>query len=283
MNEEEKLEMDEETGDNEEIESEDTQDDEFEYDDEGNIIIPDVTDDEQEEDTDNEDGDGEDSEEDEESEESEDEGSEESEETPPAPEQDAKDVEIATLKARNAALESQAKETLAKLGVESDDVIAGLEKVAAESDDIPVEEYRKKKAESQRNDEATKLLQKVEFEKKMKADLAEVQSAYPETKGLKTITEIENFAEFGRLRDLGLSPKQAYAAANPDGVRKSVATAVKQQSINDTKSHLRTAVPAGAKDNSIKMPKKDLAYWRDLFPNKTDKELVELYKQSLKK
>ena len=282
---EEKTELDEELDDIDTEDSDndvDTDDDsdEFEYDEDGNIIIPEVIDDEQEEETqDAEESEGEETDADE------NEGSEESEETakPTPPAQDEKDREIAELKRKLAAYEAQGKETLDKLGIKSDSVMEGLEKAAAESDDISLEEYQKQKAEKQRNDEAQKLLQRTEFERKMKADLAEVQKDFPETRGLKHITEIENFVEFAKFRDKGLTPKQAYSAANPDGVRKSVATAVKQQSLNDTKSHLKSAVPKGSKDSSITMSKKELAEWRDIFPDKSDKELVKLYRDSLKK
>ena len=127
------------------------------------------------------------------------------------------------------------------------------------------------------------LLQRTEFEKKMKADLAELQSAYPETKKLTSITQVQNFAEFGRLRDMGLTPKQAYAAANPDGVRENVAAAVKQQSLNETKQHLQSAVPKKAKGDTITMTRKELLEWRDLFPDKSDKEIIALYKNSATK
>lgn len=282
---EEKTELDEELDDIDTEDSDndvDTDDDsdEFEYDEDGNIIIPEVIDDEQEEETqDEEESEGEETDADE------NEGSEESEETakPTPPAQDEKDREIAELKRKLAAYEAQGKETLDKLGIKSDSVMEGLEKAAAESDDISLEEYQKQKAEKQRSDEAQKLLQRTEFERKMKADLAEVQKDFPETRGLKYITEIENFVEFAKFRDKGLTPKQAYSAANPDGVRKSVATAVKQQSLNDTKSHLKSAVPKGSKDSSITMSKKELAEWRDIFPDKSDKELVKLYRDSLKK
>lgn len=282
---EEKTELDEELDDIDTEDSDndvDTDDDsdEFEYDEDGNIIIPEVIDDEQEEETqDEEESEGE------ETDANENEGSEESEETakPTPPVQDEKDREIAELKRKLAAYEAQGKETLDKLGIKSESVMEGLEKAAAESDDISLEEYQKQKAEKQRNDEAQKLLQRTEFERKMKADLAEVQKDFPETRGLKYITEIENFVEFAKFRDKGLTPKQAYSAANPDGVRKSVATAVKQQSLNDTKSHLKSAVPKGSKDSSITMSKKELAEWRDIFPDKSDKELVKLYRDSLKK
>lgn len=249
--------------------------DEFEYDENGDIVIPEI--DVEEQDSESEDDEGVDEADEEKTAES------VEEETQPEPEEDERDKKILELQKQLAKLTAQGKETLAKLGVQADDVLDGLEKIAAESEDITLEEYRKKKAESQSNDEARKILQQLEFEKKMKADFAELQREYPQTKNLKSITEIENFAKFGKLRDLGLSPKEAYAAANADSIRNSVAKAAKQQSLNETKAHLKSAVPKGSKDESIVMPKKELVAWRDLFPNMSDKEITKLYKESLKK
>ena len=263
----------------EEADDDTEKDDEFEYDDDGNIIIPDVIEDEDQDedgddDTDDEDeGDG---------------GSDDEDKETPKPEtqpegKDEKDAQIEALTKELDALKAQSADTLAKLGVKSENVLEGLEKVAAESDDMSLDEYRKKKAESQRDDAARKLLQQTEFEKKMLSDFAEIQREFPETRGLKSLREIENIAKFGRFRDLGLSPKEAYAAANPDSVRKSVAAATKQQSLNETKAHLKSAVPAGSKDDGITISKKELSEWRDLFPNLSDKEISRLYRESAKK
>ena len=264
----------EETVVDDENETVDDSDDEFEYDDEGNIIIPDVTDDEDvesdedaaddnDENSDDEQGDGSDDA---------DKGDGESDAEPEESTDDTKDKRIAELENELKALKAQGRDTLKKLGAkETSDVQKGLEELAAEADDIPLEEYRKKKAESAESEEALRLLRETEFKKKMAADLAEVQGFYPETKGLKAITEISNFGVFAELRDKGLTPKQAYAAANPDGVRASVAKSVKQQLLNETKGHLRSAVPKGSKDNSITMSNKQLSEWRDV----TDDEAVE--------
>lgn len=270
----------------EEADDDTEKDDEFEYDDDGNIIIPDVIEDEdQDEDGDDDAADPDDDTDDED--EGEDGSDDEDKETPkPAAEpegKDEKDARIEALTEELDALKAQSADTLAKLGVKSDNVLEGLEKVAAESDDMSLDEYRKKKAESQRDDAARKLLQQAEFEKKMLSDFAEIQREFPETRGLKSLREIENLAKFGRFRDLGLSPKEAYAAANPDSVRKSVAAATKQQSLNETKAHLKSAVPAGSKDDGIAISKKELREWRDLFPNLSDREISRLYRQSAKK
>lgn len=270
----------------EEADDDTEKDDEFEYDDDGNIIIPDVIEDEdQDEDGDDDAADTDDDTDDED--EGEDGSDDEDKETPKPETQpegkDEKDAQIEALTKELDALKAQSADTLAKLGVKSDNVLEGLEKVAAESDDMSLDEYRKKKAESQRDDAARKLLQQAEFEKKMLSDFAEIQREFPETRGLKSLREIENLAKFGRFRDLGLSPKEAYAAANPDSVRKSVAAATKQQSLNETKAHLKSAVPAGSKDDGIAISKKELREWRDLFPNLSDKEISRLYRQSAKK
>ena len=270
----------------EETDDDTEKDDEFEYDDDGNIIIPDVIEDEdQDEDGDDDAADTDDDTDDEDEGEG---GSDDEDKETPKPEtqpegKDEKDARIEALTKELDALKAQSADTLAKLGVKSENVLEGLEKVAAESDDMSLDEYRKKKAESQRDDAARKLLQQAEFEKKMLSDFAEIQREFPETRGLKSLREIENLAKFGRFRDLGLSPKEAYAAANPDSVRKSVAAATKQQSLNETKAHLKSAVPAGSKDDGIAISKKELREWRDLFPNLSDKEISRLYRESAKK
>lgn len=298
MGKEQNIDLDEERKDgvqDEETDDETEKDDEFEYDDDGNIIIPDVIEDE---DQDEDGDDAADTDDDTDDEDEGDDGSDDEDKEPKEPEakpegKDEKDAQIEALKKEldalklrdkeYEALKAQGADTLAKLGVKSNNVLEGLEKVAAESDDMSLDDYRKKKAESQRDDAARKMLQQAEFEKKMQSDFAELQREFPETRAMKSLRDIDNLAKFGRFRDLGLSPKEAYAAANPDSVRKNVAAATKQQSLNETKAHLKSAVPAGSKDDGIAISKKELKEWRDLFPNLSDKEISKLYKESAKK
>ena len=130
-----------------------------------------------------------------------------------------------------------------------------------------------------------RLVQKQKFDEKIRTDLAAVQQAYPETKQYKSVFEFPNFAKFSKYRDLGLPPDEAYIAANPKGVMTSVAGAAQQQARNlsNTKDHLRSNVPVGSKDKSITISKKQMAEYRDLFPNLSDKEIVALHKQTMKK
>ena len=252
-------------------------DDEFEYDEDGNIIIPDVIDDGEEESEDEEESstDTEDA--------TEDDGDETDAAEEPVKEDAAANADkarILDLEAYLKRLQAQGKDTLKALGVDTDDVLAGLAKLAAEAEGITPEEYAKRQTQAQTVEQARQMVQRTEFEKKARADLAELQAVYPETKGYTDIRQIPNLKRFGELRDLGLSPKEAYSAANPDAIRNNVATAVKKQSLQDTKKHLHSAVPKGSRDTAPKMSRAELTLWRELFPELNDKELLKLYKQT---
>jgi hypothetical protein len=269
--------------------AEEDQDDEFEYDEEGNIVIPDVEFDPEEdelgEDTEEEtpekepEEEGEDGESDEVTAEGqkEEETPEEATTTP-----DPRDTEIADLKARLNAIESQAKATLKTIGVEEEDALAGLVKVAADAENKTPEQYNAEKAKKENDEIARNMLRNQLFEAKAAADLKELHAAYPETKQYKHLREMppEILKTFGAQRDAGFSVKQAYAAANPDGIRSDVASSVKKQAQHDSKAHLKSSVPKPSKPDAIAMSKAELADWREMFPGMSDAEIRKLYKQS---
>ena len=274
-------------------EDKDEGDIEFDYDEEGNIVIPDDSEDGDSEEEADDAPEGADAEGNDDADKGQDEngGAEEApsakkpEVVEPAAAPDAKDAEIAKLRRQLAERDSQIKDTLKSLGADENGGVAELERLAAEAAEIPVEEYRKRKAERLQQEEAMRLVRQQKFDEKIRADLAAVHQAYPETKKYKSVYEFPNFAEFGRYRDLGLSPEKAYIAANPQGVMTSVAGAAQQQvrNLSNTKDHLRSNVPVGSKDKSITITKKQMAEYRDLFPGMSDKEIVALHKQTMKK
>lgn len=274
-------------------EGKDEGDIEFDYDEEGNIVIPDDSEDNDSEEEADEASEGADAEGNDDADKGQDEngGAEEApsakkpEVVEPATAPDAKDAEIAKLRRQLAERDSQIKDTLKSLGADENGGVAELERLAAEAAEIPVEEYRRRKAEKMQQEEAMRLVQKQKFDEKIRADLAAVQKAYPNTKQYKSVFEFPNFAKFSKFRDAGLSPEEAYIAANPQGVMTSVAGAAQQQARNlsNTKDHLRSNVPVGSKDKSITITKKQMAEYRDLFPGMSDKEIVALHKQTMKK
>ena len=274
-------------------EDKDEGDIEFDYDEEGNIVIPDDSEDGDSEEEADDAPEGADAEGNDDADKGQDEngGAEEAppakkpEVVEPATAPDAKDAEIAKLRRQLAERDSQIKDTLKSLGADENGGVAELERLAAEATEIPVEEYRRRKAEKLQQEEAMRLVQKQKFDEKIRADLAAVQKAYPNTKQYKSVFEFPNFAKFSKFRDAGLSPEEAYIAANPQGVMTSVAGAAQQQvrNLSNTKDHLRSNVPVGSKDKSITITKKQMAEYRDLFPGMSDKEIVALHKQTMKK
>ncbi len=198
---------------------------------------------------------------------------------------DAKDVRIAELLRNLEERDLQIKETLRSLGADENGGVAELERLAAEASDMSIEEYRRQKAERLQREEAMRVVQQQRFEEKKRADLAAVHLAYPETKEYKSVYEFPNFKKFSKYRDLGLPPAEAYIAANYAGVISNVAVAAQQRTrnLNSTKRHLQSNVPVASKDNSIKITPAEMAGYRDLFPHLSDRQIVALHKQTMKK
>lgn len=181
-------------------------------------------------------------------------------------------------RAKYEALRRQTGDTLKKLGVTTEDPLEGLESLAADAEGLTLEEYRSKKSEAERTERANNLLKQQEFAALAAQDLAALQSEFPETRAYKSLLDMpaEVRQEFGKLREKGLSPKQAYAAANVDGIRNTVAASVKKST---AKGHLQTAVPKGAKDASFRMTRAQLEEARSIFPGYSDQKIIALYKQ----
>ena len=258
----------------------DGRDDEFEYDEEGNIIIPEPVFDEDDDEYVIEDDEAEEPQDETEEKEAEEEPTPE-EVVEPASDTNAKDEEIEALRRELAAYKAQTKDTLKKLGVESDNEMEGLVKLAAEADDKTPEEYLKKREEEALKEEGERLRKQAAYQKMIAEDIAAIHAAYPETKKYKSVEEFPNFKRFGELRDAGNTPEEAFAASHRDEVRQSVAEATRQQSLNDTKNHLKSNVPKKAKqDTRIRMTKKEMDEWKNLFPHKSEKEILEHYRKT---
>lgn len=280
----------------EEVVADDNQeDDEFEYDEEGNIVIPEVEFEdeeysEEEEDTDTEEDESENANEENAEEETADPDGEPAKEQEKAEEKgeepeakpDPRDARIKELEDKLRAIESQSKDTLKKLGKEDVDLIDGLAELAAEATGKPLKEYKEERERELREQLEQERQRNIAFEAKAQSDLNELHLAYPETQKYNHVRELpaEILQKFGKYRDLGLPAKEAYAAANPDGVRADVAASVKKQAMHDSKAHLQSTVPKSSKNDGVVMSKAELAIWREMFPNMSDAEIKKLYKQS---
>ena len=251
----------------------------FEFDEEGNIIIHEEEPEEESEEK---------SEEEPEEEKSNEESSEDGAESGEASEEsadpsDPREATIETLRRELEDLRSLGRDVLKELGIESEDVQEGLLRFAAEAAEKSPEEYRKEREERQRTENAERMARRIAFEEKMRKDLSEVHAAYPDAREYDSVMKLPNFERFAQYRDLGLPPKEAYAAANPDRIRAGAANAARRQALPETKKHMRSAVPKSSKDTSVTMTKQELHSWKEMLPNLTDKEIISLYKKTAPK
>lgn len=204
-----------------------------------------------------------------------------------------KDAKIAELERQHEAdvtgrerLEKQVKDTLEKLGIKVDgDVTEVLDRVAAETQGKTLEEYRQEKSEKAELETAKQSLARQRFEQLAASDLAELKKSFPDLLQVDNIRNafktMEDFIQFGKLRDSGVAPKTAYMAVNGEQVRTAQAQAAQKKVAGDGKRHITSVAPKKASDNNVVMPKETLKEWRDNFPELTDAEIRKLYKETL--
>lgn len=102
-------------------------------------------------------------------------------------------------------------------------------------------------------------------------DLRILQSRFAVCRQISHISQLQNPLRYAQLRDLGLSPEEAYLATN-------YARLSAYQ--KDNRSHLHSAIPKGAGGES--MSAEALSQARDLFGNLSDGELLSLYRRATK-
>lgn len=99
------------------------------------------------------------------------------------------------------------------------------------------------------------------------ADLAELKSEFPELAGVESLTDVEGATRYGALRDLGLTPAEAYKATRATPTHR------------NTRSHLSSAVPRMAASPRDCISREELRTMRGVFGDLSDAELNRLYKK----
>jgi hypothetical protein len=106
---------------------------------------------------------------------------------------------------------------------------------------------------------------------------------------IKTVNDIENserYPEVQRYVDQNrLSVVDAYKLVYADKLTTKKTEAAKQAAINNAKSqqHLKSTDGGATADGLVNIPEKDLAKWQEFYPEKSSKELRELYNKYLHK
>lgn len=129
-------------------------------------------------------------------------------------------------------------------------------------------------AEAQKNDTdadvnentAPESESEIDYERLVSEDMRALSEEFSDGAPIK-VTDLKNPSRYGALRDLGLTPKEAYLAS---GGR-----------INriDNRSHLSSSVPRNMTAAFSEIPRAHLDMARELFSDLSDSEIRSLYKK----
>ena len=157
-------------------------------------------------------------------------------------------------------VEDTAEMTEEILPAKGEEDITGSVEDATHAPDGEGEEY------ASLSEETTAKEGEVDYERVMAEDLLALKSEFPELSHAQSITELDNPLRYAALRDLGLSPVEAY-----------LATAKRTK--RDNRSHLTTAYGKNATPPEGIMTQRELAEARNLFGSLSDTEIRRLYKR----
>ncbi len=103
----------------------------------------------------------------------------------------------------------------------------------------------------------------------LEEDISSLGELFPELSDITSITELQNPTRYAALRDLGLSPKEAYLATS-------------ERKMPDNRAHLRPSVPAYAGRTHTQMTSREWNEARALFEDLSDSEIEKLYRKVTK-
>ena len=108
----------------------------------------------------------------------------------------------------------------------------------------------------------------VDYEALSKSDVLALRAEFHELSELSTLFELDDPVRYGALRDLGLTPAEAYLATR------------KRRGV-DNRSHLRPTRSV-AKGATPLMTEAEMSAARELFSDVSDSEIRQLYKRVTK-
>ena len=107
-----------------------------------------------------------------------------------------------------------------------------------------------------------------DYERIAKEDLDILKSQFPALAGLASLGALQNPVRYAELRELGLSPAEAYLATGGAPRKRS-----------DNRAHLRSAVPRIGALGSATLSSEQMAEARRLFSDLSDAQIHRLFKK----
>ena len=133
--------------------------------------------------------------------------------------------------------------------------------------DIPLsEEDNTAEPSAAVNEEKAEEGEPINYEKIIADDLAVLRTEFPELQNIDDITELDNPIRYAALRDLGLTPTEAYMATL-------------KRVRHDNRSHLSAAYGKNAATSGAFMSHKELMEAREIFSDLSDSEIQRLYRR----
>ena len=108
----------------------------------------------------------------------------------------------------------------------------------------------------------------VDYAAIIKADTDELKARFPELNKITDISELDNPLRYAALRDLGLTPEEAYLAT-------------RKRRYSDNRSHLYPS-PGISKNDGGAIPESEMRSARELFSDMSDTEIRKLYRKVTK-
>ena len=104
------------------------------------------------------------------------------------------------------------------------------------------------------------------YDELIKSDMKELSGEFSPDKELD-IADLKNPIRYGALRDLGLTPREAYLASGGRRVNE------------DNRAHLSSSVPRKFSSQFSEIPRAELDAARELFGDLSDTQIRNLYKK----
>ncbi len=186
------------------------------------------------------------------------------------------------------------RRALEALGIKTGDdeaTLTEIVKLAAEQKGKSVEEYNKDSdvedefLEFKRQKEINaKSAEDAAWEERLVKDLADIQAEFPEAKKYTHISQFPNWKRFGELMDTGtMSAVEAFKLSHPTEAEAKIVAGVKQASLNDTKTHLRSSTPKPASGGTVHISHAEMEAYRDMFPDLSDAQIRKYHAKVTKK
>ena len=120
-------------------------------------------------------------------------------------------------------------------------------------------------------------------QQRLEADYKEILALDPSLNGVEDILNDPSMPLMTEKVAQGMSLVDAYKIVNFDRVFASKEAAVKQQTVNQVKgkNHLATGASINVNDTEEDIPAESIEKWKEMFPEKSSKELKALYNKTI--